>query len=165
MAGDIADLSGLTGLTQLHLANTSGAGDIAGLSGLTRLTQLYLNSTSVLGDIADLSGLTRLTHLYLYSTSVAGDIASPMDKLRELQLRSTEIANTDLDSTLLFLRDRFQGGHMTNALTLDVSGTRPSDGTQLQLSGTYADPTNGGSGGLGAAWEIVNEYGGEVARN
>lgn len=44
--GDIANLSGLTVLTRLHLANTSINSSIANLRGLTPLVYLHLANTS-----------------------------------------------------------------------------------------------------------------------
>ena len=60
---DLSPLSGLTGLTWLHLAGNSVA-DVTPLSGLTGLTFLNLQVNEI-ADVDSLSGLTGLTDLYL----------------------------------------------------------------------------------------------------
>ncbi len=60
---DLSPLSGLTGLTWLHLAGNSVA-DVTPLSGLTGLTFLNLQVNEIT-DADSLSGLTGLTDLYL----------------------------------------------------------------------------------------------------
>ena len=62
---DVSALSGLTNLACLCLARCDKLTDIGGLSGLTTLTELDLNGCKSLTDISALSGLTNLTHLDL----------------------------------------------------------------------------------------------------
>ncbi|MDB4302141.1 protein phosphatase 1 regulatory subunit 42 [bacterium] len=64
----IADLSVLTSLTYLHLANNQLT-DIGDLSTLTSLSNLSLYNNQ-LTDIGDLSGLTSLSILYLYTNQL-----------------------------------------------------------------------------------------------
>ncbi len=95
VSGDISAVSGLTGLTVLNLSNTSVSGDISAVSGLTGLTVLYLDNTSVSGDISAVSGLTGLTGLNFCCTSVSGDISavSGLTNLTKLHLYNSNVSS------------------------------------------------------------------------
>ena len=84
LQGDIANLSGLTGLQYLALYQGNVNGNIKNLSGLTGLQYLDLVNTDVNGDIKNLSGLTGLKYLDLAHTDVNGDIKN-LSGLKELK--------------------------------------------------------------------------------
>ena len=69
---DLADLSGLTQLTELHLNETLvGDAGLAHLSGLTQLTLLYIGGMQVTNaGLTHLRSLTQLTRLGLEGTNV-----------------------------------------------------------------------------------------------
>ena len=82
--GNIKNLSGLTGLQYLDLVNTDVNGDIKNLSGLTGLKYLDLAHTDVNGDIKNLSGLKELKYLEITGEGVEGDIKN-LSGLKELK--------------------------------------------------------------------------------
>jgi hypothetical protein len=143
--GDVGGLSTLTSLTRLYLYNTSVDGDVGGLSTLTSLIRLYLYNTSVDGDVGGLSTLTSLTNLSLQGTSVDGDIGglSTLTSLvllylydntlsysstslpawadNDIQVYSTSLSSTEVDSFLIDLADG-----VGDDGTLNIAGTNDS---------------------------------------
>ena len=92
---DIADVSPLTGLTQLrklYLRATAVSG-VSALAGLTQLRILALSGTAV-RDVSALAGLTQLRELYLRATPVSDVSAlAGLTQLQILDLMGTPVSD------------------------------------------------------------------------
>jgi len=93
LTGDIAGLSGLEDLQELHLQGTQVSGDVRGLDPLGHLQKLDLGWTEVSGDVQGLRRLVHLQKLWLHDTQVSGDVEglSPLVQLQKLDLAFTHV--------------------------------------------------------------------------
>ena len=74
-SGSIPDLSGMTSLEELYLANNDLTGSIpTWLNGMTNMRQLWLWGNSLSGSIPDLSGMTSLDKLKLANNMLTGGV-------------------------------------------------------------------------------------------
>ena len=99
--GSIPDLSGMTSLDKLKLANNMLTGGVPAASQLPpNMTWLIIDRNPLGGTIPDLSSLTRLKLLWLHSNDLEGSIpAGSMlpESLDDLNLRDNMLTGTILD--------------------------------------------------------------------
>ena len=74
-SGSIPDLTGMTSLKELYLANNDLTGDIpTWLNGMTNMRELWLWGNSLTGAVPDLSGMTSLDKLKLANNELTGGV-------------------------------------------------------------------------------------------
>ncbi len=74
-SGSIPNLSGMTSLEELYLANNDLSGSIpTWLNGMTNMKELWLWGNSLSGSIPDLSGMTSLDKLKLANNMLTGGV-------------------------------------------------------------------------------------------
>ena len=74
-SGSIPDLSGMTSLEELYLANNDLTGPVpTWLNGMTNMRELWLWGNSLTGSIPDLSGMTGLRKLKLANNMLTGGV-------------------------------------------------------------------------------------------
>ena len=111
---DIEPLANLTGLTELHLAET-GVADVKALSDLPNLSELSLSDTP-LSDTTPLANLKTIRRLFLNNTAVTN--VSPLKSLVGLEYLA-------LDETEV--QDLSALSHLVQLKTLNLNGTRVQD--------------------------------------
>jgi hypothetical protein len=72
--GDIANLSGLTGLTAVILSSLC-SGNVSSLAALTNIENLVVGSRSIVGDTASLAGLNKMVSCTLSNAGISGGIS------------------------------------------------------------------------------------------
>ena len=148
MNGTLPDLSALTNLTNVFLANNQLSGQVPDLSALNRLRILVLDSNPLTGPIPDLSALTNLTSLALSNTQLTGPIPdlSALTNLTRLSISTTNVSGPFPDISALtklrvvYLgRNQYTSGSISDLSPLTdlrVLGLRAS-----QLTGSIPDLT------------------------
>ncbi len=118
MDGHISDLSTLTTLKNLYLADNQLEGQIPDMSALTSLEYLTLRGNQLTGQVPDLSALTRLKYLDLSSNLLSGQIPNlgALTNLKRLTLNSNqfsghipEIGALTLLTTLILSSNQLSG--------------------------------------------------------
>ena len=168
--GSIPDLSGMTSLDKLKLANNMLTGGVPAASQLPpNMTWLIIDRNPLGGTIPDLSSLTRLKLLWLHSNDLEGSIpAGSMlpESLDDLNLRDNMLTGTILDLSNLDNLTRLRLHN--NSLSGEVPATLGDlDSLKyLWLHGNMLSgriPTELGSlGQLERLWLSENELEGQI---
>ena len=98
ITGDISAFSGLTGLFNISIADTSVTGSLKSLAGLTKLIGLNLSGSRITGNLNSLSSLTSLSNIYLSESDVTGDISvfADLPNMTYMSLKATNKITGDL---------------------------------------------------------------------
>ena len=125
LTGSIPDLSGMSSLQKLKLANNNLTGGVPAASMLPpNMTWLIIDRNPLGGTIPDLSSLTRLKLLWLHSSDLTGNIPAGNNfsaSLDDLNLRDNSLTGTipDLSNLDNLTRLRLHN----NSLSGEVPGT------------------------------------------